>query len=78
MSSGAPARQSTSVTLDRGLLEEARELELNISRAAEAGLAAAIRAERERRWRRENASAIADYNAFIEANGVPFAEFRKF
>ena len=39
------ARQSTSVTLDRRLLDEARELGLNLSRAAEAGLAAAIRSD---------------------------------
>jgi len=71
-------RQSTSVTLDRGLLDEARALGINLPRAAEAGLSAMIRAERERRWRQENDAAIADYNAFIEREGVPLADFRKF
>lgn len=33
---------------------------------------------RAKRWARENADAIADYNRFIEACGVPLAQFRRF
>lgn len=73
-----PTRKSTSMTLDAEVLEEARRLGINVSQAAESGVVAAIRAERARAWRQENAGAIADYNAFVEANGVPLAEFRKF
>jgi antitoxin CcdA len=73
-----PARKSTSMTLDSALLEEARRLGINVSQAAEGGVIAAIRAKRARVWRQENAGAIADYNAFVEANGVPLAQFRKF
>jgi antitoxin CcdA len=72
------ARRSTSLTLDRQLLDEARALGVNVSRAAEQGLAQAVRAARARRWRQENGPAIEDYNRFIEANGVPLSEFRKF
>lgn len=66
------------MTLDGAVLDEARRLGINISQAAEGGVIAAIRAERARNWKEENAQAIADYNAFVEANGVPLAEFRKF
>lgn len=72
------ARRSTSLTLDRRLLDEARDLGVNVSRAAEAGLAEAVGAARARRWQEENAAAIAEYNAFIDADGIPLAEFRKF
>lgn len=72
------AKHSTSMTLDSAVLDEARRLGINVSRAAESGIVAAIRAERARLWKQENAGAIADYNAFIEANGVPLADFRKF
>lgn len=41
-------RRSTSLTLDRALLDEARALGVNVSRAAEAGVAAAVRAARAR------------------------------
>ena len=74
----ARARRSTSLTLDRRLLDEARALGVNVSRAAEAGLTEAVQAARARRWQEENAAAIQDYNAFIDANGIPLAEFRKF
>ena len=71
-------KKSTSMTLDGTILEEARRLGINVSQAAESGVIATIRTERARIWKEENAGAIADYNAFIEANGVPLAEFRKF
>lgn len=74
----ASVRRSTSLSLDRHLLDAARELGVNVSRAAETGLAEAVRAARTRRWQEENAAAIEAYNAFIDANGVPLAEFRKF
>ena len=60
------------------LLDEAKELGVNVSRAAEAGLSEALKRERTRRWREENAAAMAAHNAFVERNGVPFARHRKF
>ncbi len=64
--------RSTSLSPNRRLLE------VNISPAAETGLAAAVRAARARRWQQDHAAAIADYNAFIDAQGIPFGAFRKF
>jgi len=72
------ARSSTSMSLDRSVLDEARALGINLSRAAEQGLVAAIRAERARRWRAENAAAIDAYNGFVEAGGIPLSDHRKF
>ena len=72
------ARRATSMTLDAALLDEARALGVNLSRAAEEGLLAAVKAERKRRWAKENAEFIRDYNEWIAENGVPLAEFRKF
>lgn len=71
-------RRATSMTLDAALLDEARALGVNLSRAAEEGLLAAVKAERNRRWAEENAGFIQDYNQWIAENGVPLAEFRKF
>jgi post-segregation antitoxin (ccd killing protein) len=67
-------KQSMSVPSDRGPLDETPELGLSLSRAAEA----AIHAERARGWQQENDAAIADYNAFVENEGVLLAEFLKF
>lgn len=71
-------RRSTSMTLDRQVLDDARRLGLNISRAAEKGIRDAIAYKRRSDWLAENAEAIADYNAYIEQNGIPLAEYRKF
>ncbi len=72
------ARRATSLTLDRALLDEAKTLGVNVSRAAEAGVLAAVKAERGRRWKEDNAEAIADYNAWIEENGIPNQSIRLF
>lgn len=71
-------RRATSMTLDAALLDEARALGINLSRAAEEGILAQVRAERARRWKQENAAEIAAYNKWIEENGVPLARYRKF
>jgi antitoxin CcdA len=71
-------RRATSLTLDRAMLDEARALGVNVSRAAEQGLAAALKAARSEAWKRENAEAIASYNAFIEKHGLPLAKYQQF
>ena len=71
-------RRSTSLTLDRQLLDEARDFGVNVSRAAEEGVSLAVQAARARRWREENAAAMDDYNGFIDTHGVPLAHLRKF
>lgn len=71
-------RRATSLTLDAAMLDEAKALGLNISRAAEAGLAAELKKARTEAWKRENAEAIAAYNEYIDKYGVPLADLRKF
>lgn len=56
-------KKSTSMSLDAAVLEEAKRPGLNISQAAETGVMAAIRAERARIWKEENAGAIGGTGA---------------
>ena len=72
------ARRPTNVSLPERLVEEAKALGVNISRASEMGVLDAVRIERERRWRAENREAIKAYNDWIEEHGIPLAEFRQF
>lgn len=71
-------RKATSLSLDPALLSEAQSLDVDLSHAAETGIAQAIQAERERRWLADNAGAIEDYNDYIEKNGLPLDEYRTF
>ena len=74
----AGGRRATNVSLDRRLLDEAKALGINLSRACEPGLAQAIADARAARWLAENEAAIQSSNAYVERRGLPLARFRKF
>lgn len=76
--SKTPFRRPTNISLDSGLIEEAKELGINISRACEQGLNEEIRAERNRRWKEENREAIEASNAYVAEHGLPLERFRLF
>ena len=74
----APFRRPTNISLDAQMIEDAKELGINISRACEQGLSEEIRAERNRRWKEENREAIEGWNAWVEEHGLPLERFRLF
>lgn len=79
MRNEAPSvRKAANLSIDADLLSEAKALSVNISRAAEAGIAEAVRKEKERLWREENREALESWNAWVEENGLPLAKYRQF
>jgi antitoxin CcdA len=72
------AKRATNVTLTEALLEEAKALDINVSRAAEQGLAQAIAEKHAERWRVQNKAALESSNAYVEKFGLPLARYRKF
>lgn len=74
----APLRQRTNVTLSESLLQEARQLKINLSQACERGLAAEVSETKRRKWLQENEAAINAWNAYVEEHDVPLAEYRQF
>lgn len=73
----APKR-ATNVSLNEALLIEARDLKINVSRAAERGLAQAVAEKRGERWLAENKAALDSSNEYVEKNGLPLARHRRF
>ena len=71
-------RRATNLSINTNLLAEARALEINVSRAAEDGIAEAVRKESARRWKEENREAVEGWNKWIEENGLPLARYRQF
>jgi antitoxin CcdA len=71
-------RKSTNVTLSVGLVTEAKALGINVSKAAEAGIEAAVAVGRQKRWITENAAALASSNTYVEQHGLPLSKFRNF
>jgi antitoxin CcdA len=63
-------RRSVNLTIREDVMDAARALDLNASRAAEAGIIEAIRQARAEAWRRENEAAIEAHNARVEKDGV--------
>ena len=74
----AVLKRATNVTLSEPLLAEAKTLGINISQAAEAGVAGAVAEKRAERWAHENHAAIQSSNAYVEQHGLPLAKYRTF
>lgn len=73
-----PQRKATNLSIDQNLIAEAKALDLNVSRVAEEGIAAAVREEKNRRWKEENKEAIESWNEWVRENGLPLAKYRLF
>jgi antitoxin CcdA len=69
------ARRATNVTLPETLVAQAKALKVNISQACEAGLAAQVKAAREKHWLEENREAIAYWNEKMEQEGLLLTEY---
>lgn len=74
----AIGRQRLNLTLPASLVDEAKALGLNLSRACESGLEAAVAAERAHRWQLENGAFFDWYNAKVEKDGLLLADYRQF
>lgn len=72
------SRKPTNLSIDSELLNEAKALNINLSRAAEDGVKAAVRAAQELRWKEDNADAIESSNAYVENYGLPLDKYRPF
>lgn len=68
----------TNVSLDAALVEEAKELGVNISLASAWGLEQAVKKARAERWLEENREALNAYNAYVAEHGLPLAKYRLF
>jgi antitoxin CcdA len=73
----APKR-ATNVSLNESLLAEAKELQINVSRAAERGVAQAVMEKRAELWLLENKAALESSNEYVAKHGVPLARYRQF
>ena len=71
-------KRATNVSINQGLLEEARALEINLSATLEKALEAEVRARKREQWLEENREAIAAYNERIERDGMLSDHVRAF
>ncbi len=74
----ATPKRPTNVSLSADLVDEARQLGINVSEACQTGLAAEVKKAREAAWKEENRAAIESWNDYIRKNGLPLAKYRQF
>lgn len=72
------AKRPTNVTLPEALVREAKALGVNLSRAAEQGLAAEVAQVRARQWVQRNRAAMDSWNDYVARNGLPLGDLRLF
>jgi len=63
-------KKSTNLSINSDLLRRARAHKINLSRTLEDRLTEILRHKEREAWLTENATAIEEYNARIEKNGV--------
>lgn len=71
-------KKATNVSLSADLVDEAKQLGINVSEACQTGLAAQVKKAREAVWKEENRAAIDSWNDYIRKNGLPLAKYRQF
>ena len=71
-------KKATNVSLAETLLAEARQLRINVSQAAAAGVARAVAEKRAELWVAENRKAFDCWDEYVEKNGLPLGKYRSF
>jgi antitoxin CcdA len=63
-------RKPVNLKVDSSLVQEARALDINLSREFETHLAEVVRLKKQARWLVENREALEAYNEHVERDGV--------
>ena len=71
-------KRATNVSLSDPLIAEAKALGINLSQAAESGIAQAIKQKKTEQWLVENRESLEGWNAYVEKHGLPLARYRQF
>jgi antitoxin CcdA len=76
--SGDARRTRVKIRIDKDLLAEAADLEIDINMLADGILRDAIKKEKDRRWQAQHADVIEWYNQHVERDGIFGEEWRTF
>ena len=71
-------KHPANLSLSADVLDAAKALRINVSQVCDRHLREVVRQEQARRWQHEHADFVAAYNATLEVEGLPLAEFRTF
>ncbi|PIX03853.1 MAG: acetoacetyl-CoA synthase [Gallionellales bacterium CG_4_8_14_3_um_filter_54_18] len=66
----AAAKKSANLSINAELLQQAKQLNINLSQTLELQLIELVRQAKQSQWLAENRAALDDYNRRIELNGA--------
>jgi len=66
----AAAKKSVNLSINADLLQQAKQLNINLSQTLELQLAALVRQAKQNQWLAENRPALDEYNHRIATNGT--------
>lgn len=72
------SRRAANLSIDSALIDEAKELNINISRAAELGIRRELAAAKAKLWAEDNAEVVRSTNEYIARHGLPLRKYRSF
>ncbi len=71
-------KKPANLSINQDLLNQARELNINLSATLEKAIVEQLKQKRREQWRKQNAKAIQAYNRFVNAHGVFSDDLRSF
>lgn len=74
----AAPKKSANLSINADLLQQAKQLNINLSRTLEQHLVEIVRQSQRSRWLAENQNALDEYNRRIEARGTFSDGLRRF
>jgi len=74
----AAAKKSANLSISSDLLQQAKQLNINLSQTLELQLIAIIRQAKQSQWLAENRAALDEYNRRIESDGAFSDGLRRF
>ena len=69
-------KKSVNLSIDAGLVAEAKAAGINLSALLECALLSTVREKRWQKWREENREATDSMNRYVEQNGLPLRKYR--
>lgn len=71
-------KRPINLSINAHTLDQAKKLGINLSKTVDAFLQEEVKRRYWEQWNEENAQAIDHYNARIEREGLPLAQYRTF
>lgn len=75
---GEPAKKAVNLRINKKLIDQAKEMHINLSQTLESSLIEILRKKQKESWLKDNRDAVVAYNRRVETQGVFSNGIRRF